>query len=112
MRRLAAAAGAAVLLSLAAPAAAVVVEVTTAVNVDDATDGTQLRNALQSAVDTVLIEAIAFRPTVIVLTHAVVRGTTLYVRMLLADEAGERTFNDLAPGHETPATAVTGEINI
>jgi hypothetical protein len=112
MRRLAAAAGAALLLTLAAPAAAFVVEVTTSVNVEDADDSGRLKEALQSAVDTVLSEAIAFRPTLIVLTHAVVRGNKLYVRMLLADEAGEQTFNDLGPGHEAPAASVTEEPKI
>jgi hypothetical protein len=110
MRRLAAAAGAALWLSLSVPAAAFVVEVTTSVSVDDAEDNGQLKDALQSAVDTVLNEAIAFRPTLIVLTHAVVRGNRLYVRMLLADEAGEQTFNDL--GSDAPAASVTEEIKI
>jgi len=112
VRRLAAAAGAALLLTLAAPAAAFVVEVTTSVNVEDADDSGRLKEALQSAVDTVLSEAIAFRPTLIVLTHAVVRGTKLYVRMVLADEAGEQTFNDLGPGHAAPAASVTEETKI
>jgi len=112
MRRLAAAAGAALWLTLAAPAAAVVVEVTTSVNVDDADDNGQLKDALQSAVDSVLNGAIAFRPALIVLTHAVVRGNRLYVRMLLADEAGARTFNDLGPDGEVPAASVTDEIKI
>ena len=112
MRRLAAAAGAALLLTLAVPAAAFVVEVTTSVNVEDADDSGRLKEALQSAVDTVLSEAIAFRPTLIVLTHAVVRGNKLYVRMLLADEAGEQTFDDLGPGHEAPAASVTEETKI
>jgi len=112
MRRLAAVAGAALLLSLAAPAAAFVVEVTTSVSVDDAEDGSQLKTALQSAVDTVLNEAIAFKPTMIVLTHAVVRGNRLYVRMVLADEAGERTFNDLGQAPDAPAASVTEETKI
>lgn len=112
MRRLAAAAGAALVLTLAAPAAAFVVEVTTSVDVADADDTAQLKEALQSAVDTVLSEAIAFRPTLIVLTHAVIRGNKLYVRMVLADEAGEQTFNDLGPGREAPAASVTDETKI
>ena len=112
MRRLAAAAGAALLLSLAAPAVAFVVEVTTSVNVDDAEDGSQLKTALQSAVDTVLNEAIAFKPTMIVLTHAVVRGNRLYVRMVLADADGERTFNDLGQEPDAPAASVTEETKI
>jgi len=112
MRRLAAAAGAALLLAFAVPAAAFVVEVTTSVDVNDAEDGSQLKTALQSAVDNVLHEAIAFRPTLIVLTHAVVRGNRLYVRMVLADEDGEQTFNDLGPGHEAPAASVTEETQL
>lgn len=112
MRRLAAAAGAALMLTLAAPAAAFVVEVTTTVNVSDADDKSQLTEALQSAVDTVLSEAIAFRPTLVVLTHAVVRGNTLYVRMLLADEAGEQNLNDMGPGREAPPASVTEETKI
>jgi hypothetical protein len=112
MRRLAAAAGAALLLSFAAPAAAFVVEVTTSVDVDDAEDGSKLKTALQSAVDTVLNEAIAFKPTMIVLTHAVVRGNKLIVRMLLADEAGKQTFQDLRPGDDAPAASVTEETKI
>jgi hypothetical protein len=112
MRRLAAAAGAALCLTLATPAAAFVVEVTTSVNVADADDNGQLKDALQSAVDTVLSDAIAFRPTLIVLTHAVVRGNTLYVRMLLADEAGEQTVNDLGQDGEAPAASATDEIKI
>ena len=112
MRRLAAAAGAALWLTLAAPAAAVVVEVTTTVNVDDTDDNGQLKDALQKAVDTVLSEAIAFRPTLIVLTHAVVRGHRLYVRMLLADEAGEQTFKDFGQDDEAPAASVSEEIKI
>jgi len=113
MRRLAAAAGAALWLTLAAPAAAVVMEVTTSVNVEDAEDNGQVKDALQKAVDTVLNEAIAFRPTLIVLTHAVVRGHRLYVRMLLADEAGEQTFKDFGrEGDDAPAASVTDEIKL
>ena len=112
MRRLAAAACTALMLSLSMPAAAFVVEVTTSVDVDDAEDNGQLTDALQTAVGQVLSEAFAFTPTVIVLTHAVVKGNRLYVRLLLADRDGEQTFNDLAPGDEPPAASVTDEIKI
>src|SRR5581483_828909 len=90
MRRLAAAACAALLLgSLCAPAAAFVVEVTTSVGVEDAEDTGQIRNAIQAAVENVLHDAIAFHPTLVVLTHAMVMGHRLYVRLLLADAEGE-----------------------
>jgi hypothetical protein len=111
MRRLAAA-GAALLLatSLATPAAAFVVEVTTSISVDDAQDEGQLKDALQNAVDSVLNDAIAFKPTVVVLTHAVVMRGRLYVRMLLADQDGERTFKDL--DEDAPAASPPTEVKI
>jgi len=99
-------------LSLSAPVAAFVVEVTTSVDVEDADDTSQLKDALQTAVDTVLTGAIAFKPTVIMLTHAVVMGNRLYVRLLLADRDGEQTFNDLGPGPEAPATSVTEDTKL
>jgi len=42
-----------------------------------------------------LKEAIAFTPTLIVLTNATVVGDRLYVRLLVADKDGERTFDEL-----------------
>jgi hypothetical protein len=81
----------------ATPASAFVVEVTTSVAVADAEDQRELKTALQAAVDTVLHDAISFVPTLVVLTHAVLVGDRLYVRLLLADEDGERTVNDLRP---------------
>jgi hypothetical protein len=97
MKHLVAAASALVLAWSATPAAAFVVEVTTSVAVADAEDHGQLKTALQAAVDNVLSDAISFTPTMIVLTHAVLVGDRLYVRLLLADQDGERTFNDLQP---------------
>jgi hypothetical protein len=82
------------------------------VSVDDAEDSGQLTDAVQTAVDHVLNEAIAFQPTVIMLTHAMVIGNRLYVRLLLADKEGEQTFSDLAPGHEAPAASATDDIKI
>jgi hypothetical protein len=84
----------------ATPAFAFVVEVTTSVAVADADDQRELKTALQAAVDNVLNDAISFTPTMVVLTHAVLVGDRLYVRLLLADQDGERTFNDLRPDEE------------
>ena len=96
-------AAAALLLTWSAPpASAFVVEVTTSVAVADADDQRQLKTALQAAVDNVLNDAISFTPTVILLTHAVLVGDRLYVRLLLADQDGERTFNDLQPDEPRP----------
>ena len=90
----------ALLLASASPAAAFLVEVTTSVAVQDAGDQRALQDALASAVDGVLKQAIAFTPTLVVLTSAAVVGDRLYVRLLVADQDGERTFDELnaAPG--------------
>ena len=94
MPRLAAVVALALTLSwLAAPASALVVEVTTSIAMDDIRDEGELRDALQRTVERVLSDAIAFRPTVVLLAHAVVKGGRLYVRLLVADQEGER-FGD------------------
>jgi hypothetical protein len=85
----------ALVLLAAAPASAYLVVVTTSVAVIDAGDRAALRTALLAAVDGVLKEAIAFTPTRVVLTSAVVVGDRLYVRLLVADPDGERTFDEL-----------------
>jgi hypothetical protein len=102
VKRLAAAVAALLLAWSATPASAFVVEVTTSVAVADADDQGQLKTALQAAVDTVLSDAISFTPTMIMLTHAVLVGDRLYVRLLLADQDGERTFNDLQRDEQRP----------
>jgi hypothetical protein len=79
----------------ATPSEAYVVEVTTSVAVQDATDHAQLRDAVQAAVDGVLKDAIAFTPTLVVLTRAVIVGDRLYVRLLIADQEGEKTVEEL-----------------
>jgi hypothetical protein len=98
-------AGAAALLTtwLAVPAHAHVVEVTTMVSVADAQDEAKLRAAVQAAIDGVLID-IAFTPTLVVLTRAVVVGDRVYVRVLVADEEGERAMRQLTDG-DVGATA-------
>lgn len=93
MHRLAAAL--ALVLVTAPPAAAYLIEVTTSVAVTRGEDRSALQNALRTAVDGVLKDAIAFTPTLIVLTHAVVVGDRLYIRLLVADQDGERTFDEL-----------------
>jgi hypothetical protein len=94
---------AAVLLaaSVASPAAAHVVEVTTHVSLEDARDEGKLRRALQVAVDDVLKDTITFTPTVVVVTRALVVGDRLYVRLLMADQEGQRTVEDIVNGERT-----------
>jgi hypothetical protein len=90
-------AGAALLLLWwAPPASAHLVEVTTYVAVADSTDQAAVKEAIQSAVDAVLQDAIAFTPTLVVLTHAFVVGDRLYIRLVVADREGERTYRDLS----------------
>ena len=108
MKPLALAAGALAWLAVtsltpAPRAEAFVVEVTTSIAVSDAEDEAQLKRALQSAVDGVLKDAIAFTPTMIVLTRALLVGERLYVRLLIADRDGEKTFKDLAEPNDDDA---------
>ena len=91
------------LIGVAQPAAAFVIEVTTSVAVSDAADHATLKSALQTAVDGVLKGAIAFTPTVVVLTRALVIGDRLYIRLLVADQEGEQTVKDLADPEEGDA---------
>ena len=100
MRRLAAALALVVLMS--SPAAAFLVEVTTSIAVTGTEDRGELQDALRTAVDDVLKDAIAFTPTLVVLTHATLVGDRLYVRLLVADSDGERTFDELQSPVPTP----------
>ena len=93
------------------PATAFVVEVTTSIAVSDADDQAMLKSALQTAVDGVLKDAIAFKPTLVVLTRALVMGDRLYIRLLVADQDGEQTVKELAEPNddsEPSATPRTG----
>src|SRR5262245_41758439 len=95
MRRLAPAL--ALLLLIGSPASAFVVEVTTSVAVADAGDQRALEAAVTRAVSDVLQDTITFEPTLVMLTHATLVGERLYIRLLIADSDGERTWE------ETPA---------
>ncbi len=94
----------ALLLFAASPASAYLVEVTTSVTVADADDRDVVRQALMAAVDDVLKQAIAFTPTLVVLTSATLVNTRLYIRLLLADEDGERTYDELKTPGDTTTT--------
>lgn len=100
VRRLAAAA--ALLLLSASPATAYLIEVTTSVPVADTDDQDVVRQALLTAVDDVLKKAIAFPPAMVVLTSATLVNTRLYIRLLVADEDGARTFEELESSDEPP----------
>jgi hypothetical protein len=99
MKRLSAALAVALLLA-AAPASAHVVQATTSLSLTDVDirDEPQLKQAVRSAVDEVLTNAIAFKPTLVALTGAQVVGERLYLSLLIADEEGERTLDALEKG--------------
>ena len=99
MKRLSAALAVALLLA-AAPASAHVVQATTSLSLTevDINDEPQLKQAVRSAVDEVLTNAIAFKPTLVALMGAQVVGERLYLSLLIADEEGERTLDALEKG--------------
>ena len=80
-----------------APAWAAIVEATTSLSLADIDvhDKPRLEQALKSAVDEVLANVIAFKPTLVALTNAQVVGERLYVRLLIADAEGEKTIGEL-----------------
>jgi hypothetical protein len=82
-------------IAVASPAPAHVVEVTTSVDVTDARDASAVKAALRAAVDRVINETIAFKPTLIALTDARVMGEKLLVRLLIADADGEKMLKDI-----------------
>jgi hypothetical protein len=86
-----------------APAWAHVVQATTSVSLTDIdpNDKPELEKALKSAVNDIIKTAIAFTPTLVALTDAQVIGERLYVRVLIADEEGERTLQELTNGEDT-----------
>ena len=112
MKLLAAALAVLTLVATVRPAAAFVVEVTTSIAVSDADDQAILKSALQTAVDGVLKDAIAFKPTLVVLTRALVMGDRLYIRLLVADQEGEQTVKELADPDDDSEPAATPRTGI
>jgi hypothetical protein len=100
MRRLVAAMALGLVLVSGGPASAYLVEVTTSVALDDVEDQSEIQSAIRGAIDDVLRDAIAFTPTLVVLTSAAIVGDRLYVRLLLADQDGERTYESLLDSPE------------
>jgi len=81
-----------VLMVSATPAMAYVVEITTSIELTGIADKAQLREAVASAVDDVVNNAIAFAPTVVTVQSARVVGERMYILLLIADEDGEKTL--------------------
>lgn len=84
------------------PASGRLLEVTTSVPVEDVQREGELGEHLQTAVRGVVSETIAFTPTLVALTDARVVGRRLYLRLLIADEEGERELKDLIESAPEP----------
>ena len=82
--------------ALASPAMAYVVEVTTSIDLTDVADKAQLRQAVKSAVEDVLANAISFSPTRITVQNARVVGDRMYLLLLIVDAAGEKALEKMA----------------
>jgi hypothetical protein len=82
--------------ALASPAMAYVVEVTTSIDLTDVADKAQLRQAVKSAVEDVLANAISFSPTRITVQNARVVGDRMYLLLLIVDAAGEKALETMA----------------
>jgi hypothetical protein len=82
--------------ALASPAMAYVVEVTTSIDLTDVADKAQLRQAVKSAVEDVLANAISFSPARITVQNARVVGDRMYLLLLIVDAAGEKALETMA----------------
>jgi hypothetical protein len=96
--------------ALASPAMAYVVEVTTSIDLTDVADKAQLRQAVESAVEDVLANAISFSPTRITVQNARVVGDRMYLLLLIVDAAGEKALETMA-GEEAASRDSEGAIN-
>jgi hypothetical protein len=83
-------------MALASPAMAYVVELTTSIDLTDVTDKAQLRQAVESAVEDVLANAISFSPTLVTVQNARVVGDRMYLLLLIVDAAGEKALETMA----------------
>jgi len=85
------------------PATAYVVEITTSIPVTSVGDDTQLRHAVESAIDDVLNHAIGFVPTVVRVQNARIFGDRIYILLLIADDDGEETMKRFSREQPDPA---------
>jgi hypothetical protein len=97
------------------PAAAHVIQATSSLALADldVNDNAKLEQALKTAVNQVLKDTIAFKPTLVTLTDAQVVGGRLYFRVLIADEDGERTLGELTgQDDDGPSTQRPAKVRI
>jgi hypothetical protein len=91
------------LTAWATPAMAYVVEITTSIELANATDQAKLRQALESAIEDVLHNAIAFAPTVVTVQNARIMGDRIYILLLIADADGEKALKLISPERFAPS---------
>jgi hypothetical protein len=84
--------------AFANPAPAYVLEVATSIPIVNAQDKISLADAVQSAVDDILTNAIAFTPTVVSVQRVKVAGDRIYMLLLIADEDGEEIIEAFSAG--------------
>lgn len=89
-------------LGFGGPVAAHVAEVTTSVSLADMGDADELPTLIRTAVDSAIHDTINFSPTLIAVTEARVVGERLWMRLLFADEDGERALDELNAGRSAP----------
>lgn len=91
-----------VVLATATPAGAYIVAVTTSVDATAIDTREQLQRALASAIDDVLSHAIGFSPTAVTLQSLRVVGDRIYILLLIVDDDGLRTLEDISAGRVAP----------
>jgi hypothetical protein len=83
-------------LAAATAASAHMVEITVSIPAVKAADDADLKQALASAVDDAVKNAIAFTPTMVTLQNARRVGDRIYIVLLVVDRDGEEMMKQLA----------------
>jgi len=96
MKRVVAAIFALAIVTSANPTSAYVIQVATSIPATSLADDTELRGAVESAINDVLHHAVAFTPTVVTVQNARVVGNRLYILLLIVDRDGEETLKSLS----------------
>lgn len=97
MRNLCAILFAVFVVAVGLPASAEIVEVTTSVSMSAPPSDDEMRAVLHAAAKDIIANAAPFQPVVMALTGAYLRAGRLYLRFLVADEAGARILGVVQP---------------
>jgi len=91
-------------LAFATAASAHVVEITVSIPAVKASDDADLKEALASAVDDAVKNAIAFTPTMVTLQNARLVGDRIYIVLLIVDRDGEEMMKQLITDEGSSST--------